>query len=156
MTYTIKPELPSEIAKKVTISYKTSNKKIAEVNQSGKVTAVGKGTVKIRTTVKLSNGSSKTFTTIIMVQKAGVGFSQKKSTARVGENITFEAYVHGYSVEDIYWMTSKRDIAVTGKNYGKLKVTLKAKTAGTDTVILYVPGANGKYLTVKAKIVIKK
>ena len=49
------------------IIYSTADKKIATVSKSGKVTAKEKGTVKVKATVILKNGSTKTVTMKIKV-----------------------------------------------------------------------------------------
>lgn len=75
---TIKVTIPKGLKKvskftgeegQVKITYKTSNKKIATVNSKGKVTAKNKkGTVTITSTVKLQDGTYKTFKTKIKVK----------------------------------------------------------------------------------------
>ena len=50
------------------IIYSTVDKKIATVSKSGKVTAKEKGTVKVKATVILKNGSTKTVTMKIKVK----------------------------------------------------------------------------------------
>ena len=51
------------------ISYKSSNKKIATVSGTGTITAKKAGTVTITTTIKLSNGASKTYKTKFKIKK---------------------------------------------------------------------------------------
>ena len=74
---TIKVALPKGLKKvtkhtnksgQVKITYKSDKKKTAIVNSKGKVTAKRKGTAKITTTVKLKNGTKKTFITIVKVK----------------------------------------------------------------------------------------
>ncbi|MGB4660525.1 MAG: FN3 associated domain-containing protein [Mobilitalea sp.] len=70
-------ELVSTIAKKtsqtaiggVTISYKTSNSKVATVDKKGKITAKGIGKVNILTTITLYSGKTKVTKTSITVKK---------------------------------------------------------------------------------------
>lgn len=51
----------------VTISYQSSNKNVVLAGKNGLLTAVGEGTAKIKTTVTLYSGKTKTFTTIVTV-----------------------------------------------------------------------------------------
>lgn len=53
----------------VKISYKVNNKKIAKVNGKGKVTGKKKGKAKVTTTVRLQDGTKKTFTTKVAIKK---------------------------------------------------------------------------------------
>ena len=55
----------------VTRTYKSSNKKIATVDNKGKITAVKAGKVTIYTTIKLYSGKSKTIATKITVKRPG-------------------------------------------------------------------------------------
>jgi GH43 family beta-xylosidase len=52
----------------VTISYSSSNKKVATVDKNGKITAVGSGKTVITTTLKLYNGKVKKVKTVITVK----------------------------------------------------------------------------------------
>lgn len=74
---TIKITLPEDLTKvskytgkdgQVKISYKSSNKKIATVNSKGKVTGKKKGTVNITVTVKLQDGTKKSFKSKVTVK----------------------------------------------------------------------------------------
>lgn len=69
---------PSKARKSV--SYKSSNKKIATVSKKGKVTAKKTGTAKIKITVKGKNGKKKSTWVKIKVTAA-----KKKSTAKKGD-----------------------------------------------------------------------
>lgn len=51
-----------------TVTYSTSDKKVATINKDGKLTIKGKGKVTITVTVKLSNGTSKSYTQTITVK----------------------------------------------------------------------------------------
>lgn len=66
----IKVTLPKGLAKngQAKITYKTNNKKVATVNSKGRVTAKKKGSAKITTTVRLRNGTKKTFATKVTVK----------------------------------------------------------------------------------------
>ncbi len=50
------------------ISYQSSKKSVAKVSEKGTVTALKKGTVKIKTTIVLKNKKTKSFTTVITVK----------------------------------------------------------------------------------------
>lgn len=65
-TYKLNITLPVD-ATDVTISYKSSNKDIATINKSGKITAIKSGTVTITTKVTI-NGVTKSFKTKIKVK----------------------------------------------------------------------------------------
>lgn len=53
---------------KVTVTYKSNNRKAATVSSDGKVTAVGVGKAKIITTIILYSGKKKIVNTIIIVK----------------------------------------------------------------------------------------
>lgn len=65
----LKDDASNSAVGKVTVTYKSSNDKVATVDSNGKVTAKGKGTALITTTVKLYSGKTKTVITTITVKE---------------------------------------------------------------------------------------
>ena len=66
----------------VTISYKSSNKKIATVSSKGKVTAKKKGSCKIQVVVRLSNGQKKVISKKLTVKATKKKTTKKKTTKK--------------------------------------------------------------------------
>ena len=65
-TFALSSKLNNNNVKKIT--YKTSDKSVATVNKSGKITAKKKGTVSVKATVSLKNGKTKTVSMKITVK----------------------------------------------------------------------------------------
>ena len=130
----------------VTITYKSSNAKVAAVSSNGTITAKGKGTARITATVKLDSGLTKTFTAAVTVKEPGIKIIKSTDTMKLGSTFTFEAAAAGYDKNSIVWMTSKRDVVIINKKTGKAT----ARTKGTDYVEARI---NNKL--VKVKVVVK-
>jgi Bacterial Ig-like domain (group 2). len=59
---------PSDAIGNVTVAYKSSASSIASIGKNGKITARGAGTARITATVRLYNGTVKTFNIKITVK----------------------------------------------------------------------------------------
>ena len=130
----------------VTVSYTSSKKSVATVDENGTITAVAQGSATVKTTVTAADGTSKTVSTKVTVKKAGAAFVQGERNLSVGDQATFAVELFGYEAKDISWATSVRDVAVVRRNNGKLEITVNAKTAGRDYLRVY---ANGKKIATK-------
>lgn len=64
----LEDETTSSAVGAVTVTYRSSNDRVATVDSNGKITAKGKGIAYITTTVKLYNGKTKTVKTTIIVK----------------------------------------------------------------------------------------
>ena len=114
---TLKDKTSNPAIGAVTVTYKSSNKKIATVDSKGKITAVKAGTVTIYTTIKLYSGKSKTIATKIAVKKPSlniIGYSRQ--TIKVGESISFSVKVEGLDPVAVIWKTTKKSIVAIDKN----------------------------------------
>lgn len=113
-----------------TVTYTSSNPKVATVTTKGKVNAkkVGKATITATVTV---GGVSRILTTDITVKKAYIKLVEYKSSLEKGESFTYTVIGYGVSKDKITWSTTKKAIVVIDKKTGKAV----AKTAGTDTVV---------------------
>lgn len=102
------------------VKWSTSNKKIATVNSSGKITAKKAGTVTITATI-----SNKKYTCKVTVEQPKI--SQTKLTLEKGKSQTLS--LEG-TKQKIKWSTSNKSVAtvtskgkVTGKKIGTAKIT---------------------------------
>lgn len=68
----------------------------------------------------------------------GCTFINAPVTLSLKEKATFNIEVSGYNTKDIYWTTTKKNIAVVKKNKGNLSVTVEGKSLGSDKVNVYV------------------
>ncbi|MGB4659758.1 MAG: hypothetical protein WBI07_11285, partial [Mobilitalea sp.] len=126
--------------------YHSSNKKIATVDKTGKIIAVGVGKVVITTSITLSSGEKKTVKTNITVKKPYITLISKKSSITVGDSYTFKANAYGVDKKDIVWKTTETSIMQINKKTGKSI----AKSTGTDYII-----AEAGNVSVKLKVVVK-
>lgn len=134
----------------VTVSYTSSKNSVATVDENGTITAVAEGTATVKTTVTAADGTSKTVSTKVTVEKAGAIFVEGERNLSVGDQVTFAVELHGYEAEDISWATSVKDVAVVRKNTGKLEIIVTAKTAGKDYIRVY---ANGDKIATKVVVI---
>lgn len=138
------------------LSYKSGNTKIATVSQTGKIVGKSKGKTIIYITVTLSDGKTKQLQQQITVNEASISFKRAASSMVIGDKNSFTLEVNGYRNEDIVWKTTKRDIAIVGKNNGKLTAVVSAKSVGEDYVVVSVKDKNGKLLSIKTKVQVYK
>lgn len=134
---------PLQDIKDYTISYSTSNKKIATVSSSGKVSGVKEGTVTITTKIKAFDQTI-TYKTKVTVKKPYVKFTASTTKLKVGEKYTFKAKGYG-ATGDVTFKVSDSSIASISKTSGKLT----AKKKGTVTVTATIDGVKK---TVKVKV----
>ncbi len=134
----------------VTVSYKSSKSSVATVDANGTITAVAEGSATVKTTVTAADGTTKTVSTKVTVEKAGVTFVKGDRYLNVSDQAVFAIELHGYNAEEITWATSVKDVAVVRRNTGKLEITVNAKTAGKDYLRVY---ANGERIATKVVVV---
>ena len=135
------------------VTWKSSDKKIATVSSSGKITA--KNTGKVTITATTSNGKKATCTVTVKaaVAPTGVKLNKTKATVEAGKSITLKATVEPSNAtnKNVTWKTSDKTIA-TVDSKGKV-ITFK-----TGTVKITAKTSNGKKatctITVKSKIAV--
>lgn len=158
----LKVNLPNSILKlekdkkaTVEITYESSNPKVAKVGKDGNVTAVAAGKAVITTTVTV-NDKTTTFETKVNVLKASIKIVYDEGPIKVGTKVTAHCMASGYDVSKIQWGTTKKKIAVVGKNTGKQKVNISTQSAGKDVIIVYVMNGKEKVVLAEKDITIVK
>lgn len=116
------------------IRYGTSDPNIAGVTSDGVITAAGEGTVMLTSVIELYGGISVIFERTITVKKAYICFLEFIHEMKIGEECRFTVRLFGYRLEELKWMTERRDGVVVGKNYGKSSVIVRAVSAKNDTI----------------------
>ena len=127
------------------VTYLSSNPKVASVSKTGKVVAKKAGKTIITTLITL-NGIERKFQTTITVKKAFIKMTMSTSSMKTGESYTFEAIGYGVASKDISYLTTKKAIVSISKTSGKAK----AVSTGTDYVI-----AKAGDIEVKIKVTVK-
>ena len=143
-TYTLKATLtPSDSTD--TLTWTTSNKKVATVDKNGKVTAVKKGTATI--TVKTESGkTAKCKVTVRVIKSTKVKLDATKKTIKVGKTATLKAKMTPTnSTDTLKWTSSNKKVATVDKN-GKVYAVKK----GTATIT--VKTESGKKATCKVTV----
>lgn len=130
----------------VTVSYSSSDKKVATVLGSGKIKAAGEGKTTVTTKITLYTGETKTIKTVITVKKPSIKLVKSTASMTVGSEFTFTVAAYGLNTADILWTTSKKSIVVINKKTG----VATAKSKGTDYVIAKIGNR-----MVKIKVVVK-
>ena len=123
------------------VSYKTSNKSVASVSSSGKVTGKKAGTAYITAAV-VQNGKTYTLKTKVTV-KAYIKVTRAYKTVKKGRKVTFIAKAYGTG-KSVKWSVSNKRASISKK--GKFKAKKKGK--------VYVIMKSGK-ITKKYRVRIK-
>ena len=134
-TMTLQVSFLPEGAQKQGLTYTSSNKKVATVDQKGKITAKKAGKTTI--TVKSVNGLKKSFKVKVMKKAVTkIKLSASKKVLKKGKSVTVKAKFTpstGISKE-LTWTSSNPNVAtvsskgkVKAKKKGKVKITAKAK-----------------------------
>jgi len=120
------------------VTWKSSNKKVATVTSSGKVTAVNTGTASITCT---SNVTGAKATCKVTVGYGSVTLNTTQAYIEKGKTITLKATVEPTTLEDkrVTWTSSDEDIAtvsssgkVKGVKYGTATITCTSKATGAS------------------------
>ena len=152
---TIKAKVSPTNATNKKLKWTTSNAKVATVNQSGKITAKGKGTATIK--VRALDGSNKYATCKVTVKQPVTSIKLNKKTVTLKakgsakqKTATLRATVSPKNANNkkVKWTSSKSKIATVNS---KGKVTAKKK--GTCYVI--ATAKDGSKKSAKCKIVVK-
>ena len=146
-TATVKATInPSNTTDNKTLTWSSSNKKVATVDQTGKITAVSAGTAKI--TVKTSNGKKAT----VKVTVSKINAKKAKITAIKDQTQTDKALKPSVEVKlNGKVLKNGTDYTVTyknNKNAGKATVTVKFKGNYTGSV-------KSTFLIIPSKVAIK-
>ena len=135
-TLTLKATVSPSNATNKTVTWSTSNKKVATVSSKGVVTPVGKGTATI--TAKTENGLTAKCTVTVYQKVTGVSIA-KTATVYAGEKLTLKASVVPADAnnQSITWSTSNKAVAtvdskgvVTGVKAGTATITVKSAEGG--------------------------
>ncbi|MDO5590146.1 MAG: rhodanese-like domain-containing protein [Lachnospiraceae bacterium] len=131
----VKSVKPSKASKSVT--YKTSNKKIATVSSKGTVTGKKKGTVKITATSKVNKRVKATIKITVKDLKAtSVKLNTTAKTVAAGKSTTLKATVKGatgFYNQGVTWKSSNTKVAtVSSKGVVKAVAAGQAKITATE------------------------
>ncbi len=140
---TLKAKLTPAKAK-TTLTWSSSNKKVATVTQKGEVKAIGEGTAVI--TVKTVGGKKATCKITVPKAPTKVTLSKTKAMLVVGAKLTLKAKLAPVKAKTtLTWSSSNKKVAMVSKNG-----VVKALKAGTATIT--VRTANGKKATCKVTV----
>lgn len=131
-----------------TITWKSSDKSIATVSSSGKVTAVKKGTVTITAYFKV-DGTTYKDTCKVTVKKPTISLSKTSATITVYDKLTLKATTTPSDVT-VKWTSSNTKIAKVSSS-GKV-TPVKAGTANITASFVYA----GKTYKSVCKVTVKK
>ena len=150
-TKTISASVAPSSASDKTVTWSSSNEKIAKVSSSGKITAVAAGTATITATSKDGNASSsckvtvkQPATSIVLKSTSGTDLSKTTMKIAVGSSKTVKATIQPSNVTntDVTWSTSDKKIAtvsskgvVKGIKAGTVKITATSGDGAASTTI---------------------
>lgn len=159
--YTLKAKISPSKATTKSVSYASSNKKIASVNSSGKVKALSAGTAKITATTKDGTGKKASYTvrvlnpekpnnTTVYAEKITVPEEEKNKVLENGESFQIHAtmFPSNTTNKKLKYSTSDSRIATVDDNG---KVTAQNVTG---TAVITISSGDGKaktQFTVKVK-----
>ncbi|MCR5847057.1 MAG: leucine-rich repeat protein [Lachnospiraceae bacterium] len=144
LTYTVDPECTTD-----TIKWKSDNTSIAEVDQTGKITAKSVGTTKVYAYAE-SNDSVKDSCTVTVVQSVtSITLDKTTATLNVGEKTTVKTTVlpEDASNKKVKWSTSNKNIATVDS-----KGNITAIAPGTATITATAADGSGKKATCKVTV----
>lgn len=144
-SYTLKPTISPTNASIKTVTWKSSNTKVAKVTSAGKITGVGKGTATI--TATSNNGKKATCkVTVKLVPVSSIAFKlktlelKKDTTTKLGYTIL----PANASNKAVTWTSSDTSIVtvsggtVKGIRPGEAKVTVRSSNGKTSTCVVKV------------------
>ena len=131
-----------------TVKWSSSDKSVAKVSSSGKITAVKKGTATITAAVT-SGGKTTKLKCKVTVKNPTVKLSATTASLYLGKTKTLKATVTGSS-NTVKWTSSDKTIATVSSS-GKIT----AKKAGTATITGYITVNDTKYKAT-CKVTVKK
>ena len=148
-TLTLKAAAAPSTAYNKTVTWKTSNKKIATVTSKGVVKGIAKGTVTITATAK--DGSGRKATCKITVRQPVTKLTINKTTASIlkGKTLTLKAAAAPSTAynKTVTWKTSNKKIAtVTSKG------VVKGIAKGTVTITATAKDGSGRKATCKITV----
>lgn len=124
-----------------TVTYESSDKKIATVNKKGKIQGKSKGTAVV--VAKTSTGLTAYCNVTVVQQVTGIKISESEATIMVGDELELEAVLTPKSVSDseITWKSSKTAVAtvnsrgeVEGVSPGTTLITCTSTDGGYSDV----------------------
>ena len=129
---------------KTTLTWTSSNKKVAKVTSKGVVKALKKGTATI--TVRTSNGLKATCKITVPTAPTKIQFAKKQYSVKKGKKITLKTSLTPAAAKTtLTWSSDNKKIATVTK-----KGVVKGIRKGTVTIT--VKTANGKSATVKVTV----
>ena len=139
---------PSNTTQSKTLTWTSSNKKIATVDKNGNVKGIKAGTANI--TVKTSNGKTATIKVTVTKPTPIKSVKLNKKTLKLELNKTYQlkATINPSSTTDskvLSWSTSNKKVAIVDKN-GKITAV------GGGSATITVKTANGKKAKVKVTV----
>ncbi len=136
-TVTVTPTLSPSNATDKTVTWKSSNTKIATVSSKGVITGVARGTATITATTE--NGLSKTCKVTVSQPVTGVDISKNTATVYAGEKLTLSSTVFPSNANNqaVTYQSDNTSVAkvstegvVTGVKAGTTKITVKTVDGG--------------------------
>lgn len=153
--YQIKPVVLPVDAVDTSVTYETSNKKVAKVSNKGCITAVGPGTAVI--SVESNDGSGNYAEIKVTVKPVKVTRIKLSTTTivlsnKTGKEAQIKAKVYPDSADNkaVTYKSSNPKIVAVDKKTGKLK----PKKAGTVTITC--TSKDGTKIKAKCKVIVKK
>jgi uncharacterized protein YjdB len=138
---------PSNATNKA-VTWKSSNTKVATVDNAGKVTAVSVGTAKITCTAADGSKTSTSCTITVTTPVTKVSLNASSKTIAKGKSITLKATVTpSKAYQKVTWESSNTSVASVSSSG---KVT--AKKVGTATITCTATDGSGKKATCKITV----
>jgi hypothetical protein len=90
----------------------------------------------------------------LIIKKAYIEFTRTVSRIYVGNEAIFKINFYGFQKKSIVWSTSKKDIAMVGKNNGKTTAIVVGTSPGADIIYVKAKGKGGTKIYAKYKVTI--
>ena len=148
---TLKATVSPKGATNKAVKWKSSDKSVATVSSSGKVTAVGVGTAKITATAKDGSGKKATCKITVTNPVTSIVLNQSEAALNIGETVTLKATVSPDDATDqtVIWMCSDRSVAM-------LSPSGKVTAVGAGTATITVSAQDGSGVKATCTITVKE
>ncbi len=147
-TATLKATVSPSDSTDKSVTWKSSNPKIATVTSKGKVTAKSKGSTTITATVKGAKSVKAKVTVKSPIAAKSIKLNKKSATLSKGKSLTLTATISPKNTTDktVKWKSSNTKVAtvnskgkVTAKGAGTAKITARTTNGKTATATITVP-----------------
>ena len=148
-SYTLKPTINPTNASEQGVTWSSSDKRIAKVSSTGKVTGLKKGTVTITCTTKSGKKTATCKVRVVSTPVSGVTLSKKTLSLKLGATSKLTAIIDPLDAtyQGVSWKSSNKTVA-------KVSSSGKVTAVGTGTATITCTTDDGDFIA-KCKVTVR-